>query len=116
MAYGMRGNVFHSSDDGASWAPSQVPVAVSLHADALGADGQLLLGGEGGSVIASSDGGKSFKVVRSGGRETITGMRIEPDGSWWLATDSGLRIQRPNGAKSSAAPASRVQPLTSGNS
>ena len=50
------------------------------------------------------------------GRETITGIAVEPGGTWWLATDNGLEVQRPNGAKSSEAPAGRAQPQTSGNS
>lgn len=47
VSYGMRGHVFHSEDDGATWQEARLPAPISVYSHALTADGTLLLVGQG---------------------------------------------------------------------
>lgn len=91
VTYGMRGNVFHSADDGETWAPSRLQAPISTYSHAIDRDSKLLLVGQGGIVLASADGGVSFDIVRKGARETLTDLIASSDGKWLLASDSGLQ-------------------------
>ncbi|HRA82352.1 MAG TPA: glycosyl hydrolase, partial [Thauera sp.] len=95
VAYGMRGNVFHSEDGGISWAAAKVPAPISTYGHALLADGELLLVGQGGIVLSSKDGGKSFSIALREGRASLTDIVIAGDGRWMLSSDGGLQIQNP---------------------
>jgi photosystem II stability/assembly factor-like uncharacterized protein len=107
VVYGMRGNVFRSSDDGHSWVKSTLPAPVSLLAHAVGADGRLLLAGQGGLIASSSDGGQHFSLARSGKRATLTGILLRPDGSGWLSSVDGLQAYPPPPAPVAASGAAR---------
>jgi photosystem II stability/assembly factor-like uncharacterized protein len=87
----MRGNLFRSNDDGRSWSQVPSPRPVSLYAGTRTADDQLLLAGQGGVVLASGDGGRTFRVLRETGQENLTGMLVPRQGPWLLTSDAGLR-------------------------
>lgn len=96
IIYGMRGNVFHSEDGGVNWTKSRMPAPVSTFASARAADGRLLLVGQGGMLLASSDNGASFQVARRGSlATTLMDIAVLHDGSWLLAADTGLQHQAP---------------------
>ncbi|MDM0113694.1 YCF48-related protein [Variovorax sp. J22R133] len=67
LAYGMRGNAFLSTDEGAAWEPVKTGLGASIVGSALGADGTLVLVDQGGGIAVSGDGGRSFAAspVRS---------------------------------------------------
>jgi photosystem II stability/assembly factor-like uncharacterized protein len=90
LVYGMRGNVFRSADGGQNWTRAEVPGPVSLFADARAANGELLLAGQGGIVLGSTDGGAHFAMLRHGTRLTFTDLLRSPNG-WLAASDGGLR-------------------------
>ena len=87
----MRGNAFHSDAQAQSWSKSRVPVPISMLGHARPADGSLLLVGQGGIVLRSTDRGATFNVVRGGDRAALTDIALLSDGSWLLASDGGLR-------------------------
>ena len=63
VAFGMRGNVFRSSDDGASWNKIETGVPAGLVSGTITAEGQFVLVSQGGQILVSSDSGSSFKIL-----------------------------------------------------
>lgn len=63
IAFGMRGNVFRSSDDGANWKKIETGVPAGLVSGAITEAGQFVLVSQGGQILVSSDNGASFKLV-----------------------------------------------------
>ena len=96
VAYGMRGNVFRADADLTHWAKAEVPAPISLFNHALAPDGALLLTGQGGTVLRSTDGGATFTRARGGGRAAITELAFAADGSWVLASDAGMTLTPDN--------------------
>ncbi|MBX9937478.1 MAG: glycoside hydrolase, partial [Burkholderiaceae bacterium] len=91
LVYGMRGNVFYSDGDGASWRRSELPAQASFFGHATTPDGQIILVGQGSLVATSKDGGRRFTLGRVQGRANLTDMALVPDGTGWLASDAGLQ-------------------------
>ncbi len=110
VAYGMRGNAFHADADVQTWVKSRIPAPISMLGHAIAADGSLLLTGQGGIVLRSTDRGASFTIVRGGDRAALTDIAVLTDGSWVLASDGGMRLHDPRAAAAkAAAPASGAQ-------
>ena len=63
VAFGMRGNVFRSSDDGASWNKIETGVPAGLVSGTITAEGRFVLVSQGGQILVSSDSGSSFKIL-----------------------------------------------------
>jgi photosystem II stability/assembly factor-like uncharacterized protein len=103
LVYGMRGNVFRSMDGGQSWTRAAVPVPASMFGDARTRSGELLLAGQGGIVLGSTDGGQHFSVLRHGTRLTFTDLLSDP-GGWLIASDGGLRLYTPDLQRERATP------------
>ena len=91
LVYGMRGNVFHTSGIDAPWVRSDMPVKASFYGHATMPDGSLVLVGQGSLVATSKDQGKSFSIRRVEGRASLTDLVLAPNGTSWLASDSGLQ-------------------------
>jgi photosystem II stability/assembly factor-like uncharacterized protein len=63
IAFGMRGNVFRSGDNGASWRKIETGVPAGLVGSAVTNDGRIVLVSQGGQVLVSKDDGSSFSQV-----------------------------------------------------
>lgn len=64
VAYGMRGNAFSSPDGGASWEKVETGISVGLMGGAVTPEGKIVLLGQGGQLLVSSDDAKSFTMVK----------------------------------------------------
>jgi photosystem II stability/assembly factor-like uncharacterized protein len=67
VAFGMRGTVCRSLDEGSTWQKVELATASGITAGAVMSDGRLVLVDQGGSIHISRDGGMTFaatKVVR----------------------------------------------------
>lgn len=64
IAFGLRGNVFRSSDGGAGWQKVETGVQAGLAGAAITEDGRIVLVSQGGDLLVSSDSGSSFKPVK----------------------------------------------------
>lgn len=64
VAFGLRGNVFRSSDSGTGWQKVETGVQSGLTGAAMTEDGRIVLVSQGGDVLVSSDNGSSFKAVK----------------------------------------------------
>ncbi|MGJ7512699.1 WD40/YVTN/BNR-like repeat-containing protein [Variovorax sp. GT1P44] len=60
LAYGMRGNAFLSTDEGAAWSPVNTGLAASIVAGAVATNGTVALVDQAGGIALSIDGGLSF--------------------------------------------------------
>lgn len=79
LAYGLRGNLFRSSDFGDSWQPIELKAArgtleFGLAGATLVDDGSLVLVGNGGSVLRSTDDGQTFSVYNRADRLALAGV------------------------------------------
>jgi photosystem II stability/assembly factor-like uncharacterized protein len=61
VAYGLRGNIFRSTDKGSSWAKVPNFIPASLVDGVILADGKICLVNQGGMVLVSQDQGRSFR-------------------------------------------------------
>lgn len=80
LAFGLRGNVFRSTDAGVTWTPVAITTSQSLTAGVNLADGSLLLVDESGGGWLSHDDGLSFKPVKPTSQFPFTAL---------IATDQG---------------------------
>ena len=63
IAFGMRGNVFRSPDNGASWQKIETGVPAGLVSGTVTAEGRIVLVSQGGQVLVSNNDGSSFSPV-----------------------------------------------------
>lgn len=103
LAYGLRGNLFRSTDFGDSWTQIELdaargPLEFGLANASLLADGSLVLVGNGGSVLRSTDDGQSFKIFNRPDRVSLAGVTANDQGSLILVGQGGVRLASPEGA------------------
>ncbi|QOH70949.1 WD40/YVTN/BNR-like repeat-containing protein [Pseudomonas juntendi] len=103
LAYGLRGNLFRSADFGDSWQQVELKAArgsveFGLAGAALLADGALVLVGNGGSVLRSTDDGQTFSVYNRGDRIALAGVSGLADGGLLLVGQGGVHLATAQGA------------------
>ena len=86
LAYGLRGNLFRSTDFGSTWEPVELKAArgaleFGLSGATLLDDGSIVIVGNGGSVVRSSDDGQSFSVFNRPDRISVSGVTAAGNGN-----------------------------------
>lgn len=104
LAYGLRGNLFRSSDFGSTWEPVELKAArgaleFGLSGATLLDDGSIVIVGNGGSVVRSSDDGQSFSVFNRPDRISVSGVTAAGNGNLILVGQGGVRVSMPTGAE-----------------
>ncbi|WP_085656761.1 YCF48-related protein [Pseudomonas sp. B11(2017)] len=104
LAYGLRGNLYRSTDFGGTWEQVELKAARgSLEFGLSGAtlldDGSIVIVGNGGSVISSSDNGETFSVFNRPDRISLSSVTAAGNGDLILTGQGGVRITAPNGAE-----------------
>ncbi len=104
LAYGLRGNLFRSADFGDTWQPIELkgargPLEFGLASASLLADGSVVLVGNGGSVMRSSDDGETFQVFNRPDRISLSGVTSNLQGNLILVGQGGVRVTSPTGAE-----------------
>lgn len=104
LAYGLRGNLFRSTDFGDSWSQVELnaargPLEFGLANAALLADGSLVLVGNGGSVLRSTDDGLTFQVFNRPDRISLAGVTANQLGNLILVGQGGVRLTSATGAE-----------------
>jgi len=81
LAFGMRGNIYRSEDEGTTW--TQVPFAskATLNGGSVTKDGRIVLSGNRGLIAVSTDDGKTFSLMLAPQGTSISQARIVDDGS-----------------------------------
>jgi photosystem II stability/assembly factor-like uncharacterized protein len=91
LVFGLRGNVFRSTDDGASWSRIDLGLPLSITASSVTADGRILLVSQAGHVLVSSDDGASFQLQPNTTLAPVAAAQVASGGSLVLAGTRGLR-------------------------
>ncbi|PSF06844.1 photosystem I reaction center subunit IV [Marinobacter halophilus] len=76
IAFGLRGNMFRSTDLGRSWTVVPNEGGATLNNGAVADDGRITLVGNGGAVLMSTNAGESFRVTFRNDREGL--MAVVP--------------------------------------
>ena len=105
LVYGLRGNLYRSTDFGDTWSPIELraargPLEFGLSNATLLADGSLVLVGNGGSVMRSTDDGLTFEVYNRPDRISLSGVTGDAQGNLILVGQGGVRRTSPTGAES----------------
>ncbi|MNY45891.1 hypothetical protein D3C86_1810280 [compost metagenome] len=105
LAYGLRGNLYRSTDFGSNWEQVELKaergdLEFGLSGGTLLDDGSIVIVGNGGSVIRSSDNGETFKVVNRPDRISVSAVTAAGNGNLVLAGQGGVRVTSPNGTES----------------
>ena len=103
LVYGLRGNLFRSTDFGTTWEPVPLqgergPLEFSIANASLTPDNSIVLVGNGGSVMRSTDDGKSFTVANRPDRLSLSGVAEDDKGNLVLVGQGGVRVTSPTGA------------------
>jgi photosystem II stability/assembly factor-like uncharacterized protein len=90
--------VLRSGNGGRSWRSTPLPVPGPCGALAAATDRHVFVGGAGGALCRSSDGGKTWWLLGSGHRSALTEIDAEGD-AVWLAGAGGtfVRVDRTSG-------------------
>lgn len=95
LIHGMRGNVFVTRDQGATWTAATVPMPVSLFDGVVDGEGHIVLVGAGDTVLKSTDQGASFELVSQKDRRGIAAVLALPGGAWLTGGEAGIKRQQP---------------------
>ncbi|WP_445261250.1 WD40/YVTN/BNR-like repeat-containing protein [Pseudomonas sp. RL_15y_Pfl2_60] len=104
LAYGLRGHLFRSSDFGDSWqqieinTPNNGPLEFGLADGELLADGSIVVVGHGGTVLKSTDDGRSFSLVNRADRVSLSSAATTDNGKLILVGQGGVHVASPTGA------------------
>ncbi|MBP5943154.1 MULTISPECIES: WD40/YVTN/BNR-like repeat-containing protein [unclassified Pseudomonas] len=104
LAYGLRGNLYRSSDFGSNWEQVELKAArgsleFGLSGATLLEDGSIVIVGNGGSVISSSDNGETFSVFNRADRISLSSVTAAGNGNLILTGQGGVHTTLPNGAE-----------------
>lgn len=104
LAYGLRGNLYRSTDFGSTWEQVELKAArgsleFGLSGATLLEDGSIVIVGNGGSVISSSDNGETFSVFNRPDRISLSSVTTAGDGNLILTGQGGVHTTQPNGAE-----------------
>lgn len=90
LAFGLRGNVFHTNDDGERWNPvNPVGAHASLMGGTLLPEGGVLLVGREGTLLESRDRGSSFTARRTADGKALAAVVRLPSGVRVLVGEGG---------------------------
>ncbi|HEY6609511.1 MAG TPA: YCF48-related protein [Pseudomonas sp.] len=91
LAYGLRGNVFRSTDGGQSWSQVDTGLPVSITAATLDGAGRFWLFSQAGHPLLSKDGGASFAPVAQDSLAPVAGVAVDGAGELVLVGERGVR-------------------------
>jgi photosystem II stability/assembly factor-like uncharacterized protein len=94
LAFGMRGNVFRTTDLGATWQKIPLDTTASLMSGSQLADGRVLLVGNSGLLALSNDDGQTLELHWSPARKGFAAL-AEVSGEVVLVGESGVSILDP---------------------
>jgi photosystem II stability/assembly factor-like uncharacterized protein len=97
VAYGLRGRIFVSTDEGASWEPRDNDIKVLIMSGARLRDGVVVLAGQGGNFFISRDACRSFQHWKPDDFGTsIADVAVAADGALITVGEAGaVRLNIP---------------------
>ncbi len=104
LVYGLRGHLFRSADFGTTWEQIRLntanngPLEFGLADGNRLADGSIVVVGHGGTVLKSTDNGRSFSVTNRVDRLSLAGIAAMDNGNLILVGQGGVHVASPTGA------------------
>lgn len=104
LVYGLRGHLFRSADFGATWQAISLntanngPLEFGLADGNRLADGSIVVVGHGGTVLKSTDNGRTFNVTNRADRLSLAGVAAMENGNLILVGQGGVHAATPTGA------------------
>jgi photosystem II stability/assembly factor-like uncharacterized protein len=104
LVYGLRGHLFRSTDFGSSWQTISLktdhngPLEFGLADGNRLADGSIVVVGHGGTVLKSTDDGRSFSVINRADRLSLAGVAAMENGNLILVGQGGVHTAALTGA------------------
>ena len=90
LTYGLRGNIFLSTNLGRSWTTLTNEAGATLNGGTVAKDGRIVLVGNGGVVLSSTDGGESFRSYFRSDREGLMTVLPVAENRLLLLGESGV--------------------------
>lgn len=91
LVYGLRGNVYRSTDAGANWSKIETALPVSITAASVDAAGNIYLLSQAGHVLVSSDDGASFVLRPQEPLAPVAGATATTDNQLVVVGNRGVR-------------------------
>jgi photosystem II stability/assembly factor-like uncharacterized protein len=92
VLFGLRGNVYASTDGGATWTKADAGLSAAVVAASRTASGALLLADAGGRVASTIDGGRTFARVTLRQSMPVTGLAGLGEGRIALVGPRGVAV------------------------
>ncbi|MRR17350.1 MAG: glycosyl hydrolase [Deltaproteobacteria bacterium] len=99
VVFGMRGNVFLSTNDGSTWKKAATKLEVGLNGGTVTADGRIVLVGQSGHILISDDDGKNFNLMKMDKPIPASDVAVVNKDNLVLAGVLGLKLQPLSKAK-----------------
>jgi photosystem II stability/assembly factor-like uncharacterized protein len=91
LVYGLRGNVYRSTDAGASWSKIETGLPVSIAAASVDGSGNIYLLSQAGHVLVSTDDGQSFVLREQEPLAPVAGATATTDNQLVVVGNRGVR-------------------------
>ncbi|WXL24411.1 YCF48-related protein [Ectopseudomonas mendocina] len=101
LVYGLRGHLFRSADFGSTWQRIELkrenngPLEFGLANGSKLADGSLVIVGHGGTILRSTDNGRSFTVQNRPDRLSLAGVAADGKGRLIFVGQGGVQFSAP---------------------
>ncbi len=89
LTYGLRGNIFLSTNLGGSWTTITNEAGATLNGGTVAENGRIVLVGNGGAVLSSTDGGESFRSYFRNDRDGLMTVLPVAENRLLLMGESG---------------------------
>lgn len=91
LVYGLRGNIFRSTDLGKTWKTVTNEAGATLNSGTVTPDGRVVLVGNGGAVMLSTDKGETFRAYFRQDREGVMDVVPVSDTNLLIVGEGGVK-------------------------
>lgn len=99
LAFGLRGHIFRSDDLGQHWQAVPTDSDSTLNAGTRDNNGRIILTGNDGAVLISTDAGRTFRAYHRNDRNALLAAAILPQDDLLLVGEKGTERTGPDGKK-----------------
>ncbi len=92
VAYGMRGNLYRSGNNGATWKKIETGLTATFTGGMVTAKGQIILLTNGGNILLSNEDGTAFNQVKVDGKISGTSVEMLDSDTIVVAGFGGMRV------------------------
>jgi photosystem II stability/assembly factor-like uncharacterized protein len=96
MAVGIQGRIYHSSNSGESWTRIEHDINNNLNGIFEDGNGLVLIVGNDGAMLRSTDGGVTFETQHRFDQVTMTSVVVAANGNYILTGANGIKVLKPD--------------------